>query len=508
MQSPRAAVIAAMMRKDFLLVWPLILAALISPAWSLTMTTQWFERLSPPLQLLPVGLGALLAGILALNTFHQDTPASLTHDWLTRPIGPATMVASKIIFLLLVLFLPTWVGHMIEHVIKHHSPGEVVLSSLASTMAPVGWVLALALLGLVTVSVKQASTWGYGVAAAAIAFTIARVLMPTIGGAGWLLTPLFMLGGGALAATVLWLVFQRRRPLAARVVYVAGSAVLFAVMLFVPPGPTLALQRALSPDAAAAAPVKLTSPGLCIAPGATVVTGMMDPMLLVADGGVAARPADSTVLIERTRARYILQDGRPADRVRPWNPLQREWATRWTAERATYEQMARDRATLRFDYDLALLEPAGPTTQIPIGRGRRYVPQLGYCSARNKLGVNVVECFKPFAHSAAVRVEVVGRPDATCVGCEMADYTPAIFHGAGARRNVAIALPGDAPRKSRIDLTGGAVRLTPMKVKAHFRRNVSTPLAPLAQVPVCSSEPGKITASMSRGAVSVEVRAY
>jgi len=220
-------ILAAIVRKDLLSLYPLaLLTALLFAAdvfilrWELVPMWPQFRPL-------------LLAMVLALTTlavFQLDAPVSVVDDWLCRPVPKAELVAAKLSFLFLVVYLPaalaTWVADLCRGAPAAEALQDAVL--LADRYLPLV-VPILLLTGLVTRTLVQ----GIGTL---IALFVCMFVLPTpftrapdptslaigdfgLSGAGldWLAMTPAKLVPVALTALAFWLVYWRRRILPARI---------------------------------------------------------------------------------------------------------------------------------------------------------------------------------------------------------------------------------------------------------------------------------------------------
>src|SRR5690349_2688336 len=269
----------AIVRKDLLSLYPLaLLTALLFAADVFILRWELVPLWTQARQLLLFVVGALST----LAVFQLDAPVSLVDDWLCRPVPRKELVAAKLVFLILVIYLPGAVATLVADLCLGASPGESLQDAVLLRERYVPLVVPLLLL---TALVTRTLVQGIGVL---IALFAGMFLVPTpfvhapdplnlaLGDVGlyaagleWLsITPALLLPL-LLAVLGFWLVYARRRILPARVLL--GVTACLAVFLFMLPMWLLpwttvsAAQRALhAVDApAAAAPIYLHATRTC-----------------------------------------------------------------------------------------------------------------------------------------------------------------------------------------------------------------------------------------------------
>ena len=253
--SIRLQAIAAIVRKDLHLFWPLALTVATLQFVSTTFFHEVTEfpglrtqavhpilHTSNPLFWIGAILPALLAAILIFVVVQADALTDRRHDWLTRPIGAMEIVAAKIAFVLAVVFAPFTIGDMIFTFAHQADPSismlpvaimlrnclfGILLAWLVSNLlqAALAAVGLLALAGLVTALVMAVLLFIYYAGRAHAGLPPSGV--PVI----HLSIPIWDRVAAQLALQVavmwptLWLLLARRKIGAARLVFIAAYSV-------------------------------------------------------------------------------------------------------------------------------------------------------------------------------------------------------------------------------------------------------------------------------------------
>jgi hypothetical protein len=272
------ALVAAIVRKDasslapivaltalLFLADPIILRLDLLPAWTSYN--------------LPVILVALV--VLILPVIQLDSAASLTDDWLCRPVPARELVAAKLALLFSAVYLPRAIGTFGADLALGLPLSEAFLDAVLLRDKP---ALLLLPIFLLIAAVTQTFVQGFGVL---FAIFIAVFALPTPfvrppgpltpgireflshAGMEWLASTPARLASIALAVCGFWLVYWRRRLAAARALLVAAVCALLLFMLL-PMGllswdATFALQQAsgTGPNADTAR-ISLRNPRVCL----------------------------------------------------------------------------------------------------------------------------------------------------------------------------------------------------------------------------------------------------
>ncbi|HEU4779745.1 MAG TPA: hypothetical protein VFS58_07660, partial [Steroidobacteraceae bacterium] len=120
-------ILRAILQKDVLSLLPLV---------ALTALLFLFDALVVRLDLLPLwatwGTVVLLVAfvVLIISVFQLDSPASLTEDWLCRPLRKRELLCAKLVLVLATIYLPHAIGTIIADVSLGFSVSEVLLDAV------------------------------------------------------------------------------------------------------------------------------------------------------------------------------------------------------------------------------------------------------------------------------------------------------------------------------------------------------------------------------------------
>lgn len=482
MAAPHIGVIAAIVRKDFNSLWPLIIGAAVLPIW---IVGDRLIDLPEPLPLLLFAIGAFAIIALAVTLFHQDAAPSVRHDWLTRPIGPVNLIAAKVAFLFLFLGAPVFVAQFARELLQDHSLAEALLSSLVVLTTGALAMIPVIFLALVTSSLVEA----LGVM---FAFAIVSVLALIFlqrnggngGGAAWILQDLDLAVALIFAVFITFLLFRRKAPMQARLAYFVGLTICTVGVAFMPGRAAIAvgLQQRMGADAPEAKSLSAKIEVICRREGGGAQNFRKNPAsYLHGDLAIAGQPAGWQVAIDHIQAQYLGRGDKAGERV--WAGAREAGApsaegNTWTLETPGPVDPANSQ-NLVWTYALTLLEPVGSQDLIADGK-RRYLPGFGYCNTEwDGRGEVNVKCFKPFSQPAAISTQVVGKPQTFNLTSTPISYRPAILEGLGDYRQ-------GSPRRQAIgkQLSPPQVlRLTAYAPRAHVSRQMSMPLP--SALPTC-----------------------
>src|SRR5688572_22990648 len=176
----------------------------------------------------PVVLAALV--VLLLSIFQSDSPASLTDDWLCRPVPKGSLLAAKLLLLLACVYLPRAIGTFAADLGLGFPLAESFLDAVLLQDPLTLFVLPILLF---TAIVTRTLVQGFGVL---FAILLCVFVFPTpfvrppgplspgireellyTSGLQWLATTPAMLASLVLLAIGFWLVYWRRRVTPARV---------------------------------------------------------------------------------------------------------------------------------------------------------------------------------------------------------------------------------------------------------------------------------------------------
>jgi pimeloyl-ACP methyl ester carboxylesterase len=441
------SILGAVLKKDVRSILPLVtLTALLFLADALILR----------LDLLPLwsiwGTTVLLVAfvVLIIVVFQLDSPASLTEDWLCRPLRKRELLGAKFALVLSVVYLP----HAIGTVIADLSLGFPVSETLFdAALLPDGLFVLLMPLVLFIAIITRTFVQAFGVLFA-IFVCVFVIPSPFVrapspfdldindawlgSGMIWLSITPARLASFALVVLGFWLVYWRRRLTLARVLMAATVCVtVFLVVLpasLMPWESTFALQAAFSPAPPAdAARISLRNSRTCF-PAAMRAQQSTDVAFVAARNGarlwdeeglqsigpnsvafltaieVRGLPLDWRAKLTHARADYsagstLLESLRPASYLtdkRGGGALTHVWML----PEHTLEKLQDTQPQLQLTYSLALLKPREHS--LPTDGKRYTLPGLGWCSAKiveagNRIDV---DCFSAITHPAQITAQL------------------------------------------------------------------------------------------------------
>lgn len=428
------------LRKDLRLLWPL--AVLIAAIHLLSATLDvWLGRFLEPRQILALARGLPILSflgvvILTIVVVQQDPIPGDRQDWLTRPIRRRSLVAGKLLFILLLVIAPLFLSDFVQG-LADGFPLAVAFGAAVSRSVSVSCFLALPALalGAVTRDLTQALALVFAFLVVWIGAHFVLVVglgahVPLAGlGASWMVAASWAVIAVIATATVVLLQYMRRQTLSSRVV-IAVAVICGELSLFLPLRMVMAVEGRLSSDLAAATPVALAfdpqaGPFRVQAGGAAHIARMANPNPLLFAGAPRARPAElllpvradglqpgDVLFVDRADIRVVggtgaslyggaangqrttLYEGRAnlsIDGVASIADTQMEIHQGDRGPPHAYEPVfipqsdfARlgDRPlTLELRYSLTLLRPV-PAVSIPAADGDARLPGIGWCATR------------------------------------------------------------------------------------------------------------------------------
>jgi len=209
----------------------------------------------------PMILMALV--VLAMSVFQLDSPASLTDDWLCRPVGKRELISAKLLLVLAVVYLPRAIGALIADLSLGCSVGEAFLDAVLLQDKLTLFELPIILFGAI---VTRTFVQGFGVMFAIFicVFVIPTPFVRPVGplrpgirdellftGMQWLAVTPAKLAALILLAIGFWLMYWRRRIAAARILMALAACItlLFVLipMALIPWNATFAIQAGFGP---------------------------------------------------------------------------------------------------------------------------------------------------------------------------------------------------------------------------------------------------------------------
>lgn len=485
---------AAILKKDVLSLYPLLsLTALLQAADILMARMDLWPALN---SILPVVL-ILANSIAVIAVIQTDPPASLTDDWLCRPVPRRALLLAKGLLLVLVLYLPRVLTLLVVDLQQGYALGESLLEALlVQSMISMLYLPIVLMAALCTASLIQAMGLLMGLFIL-VGFVVPNFLLPPHGpenmavgealsmnGLLWTGTIPAKLLFVCMSALCLWAAYrQRNLPLARGAL--AGGVVLGVLAYSGPTGllpwdTTFALQRALyGAEPAADSPAHTASLHQTLACFPSLRVGGLandgdfssarqrlgvhlwdDEQLKVAGEDAVAfvtkvssrgLPKDWRIQTAYVQARYYGSAAAPLLTLRPSaymagsiNGFAGETTTHtWLLPEAALRRLAQiAEPRLEFDYSVAVLKPV--STQLAIDGERRRLAGIGHCSARRDTLENqiLVDCFSAGRQAALLAAELDGVP-ASRVDSGPIDYSPKPLRWLNSMRvELAVQSPG------------------------------------------------------------------
>ncbi len=509
--------IAAVVRKDMLLLWPLAACAMLLLTGYNAIQGEDLARLPELVRfLLPVS-AYISSGLLIASAIYADAPAGIRHEWLTRPVSRPVLLAAKAAFVLTVVLVPVVIGETIAGIRRGAPWEEIILAATSIGWSPVASVL------LICVIAAMTSTLIEGIVIAALTLGLSQLLVPVvlnfsgtgeelyISGAFWIAERPRVLFAFAVGAVLMWMMYAHRRTRAARTIFTAAVLLLVISPLFTPWRTVFAAQKRLAPSPSASDPIRIERNGACLRaitvnpPSAVSSSGDDEPAWssnALSDvlssrrwsedqrrtAGARAIGFETAVtlsgaplgwrtIVARVDAAYVHSDNRILHELRParFTPTLRRVDTGtqlvshyWLLPRTTGEALATVDADLSVDYSLTLLRPVSSTV-IPADGQRRRIEGFGFCDAQFDRATSTiaVDCFKRGAQPGQMTANLVGGSADLEVASDYPDYTPSAFEVLGGRRHIMVLR--NVPKEDAERVT-----LTNYEPQAHFNRTVTS----------------------------------
>lgn len=497
------ALIGAIVRKDFLIMWPLVAVLLTM----LLIQSDLIDQLLPSFaREWANGVSAVAAMLFILGVIHQDASASLRHDWLAKPIPSVTLLAGKVAFIAAAIYVPAIVFDFIHQLTIGHTLTESLLKATSIRLDGFAAMLTMILFAAVTGTLLEA-------AGALVAVFVIVVFVQIIGklllnvdeslfivGMDWLMLWPIRYLPLLLFVPLLWIQYRQRRTALARSIVAGG---VFAALLPMLLGPDIGfgIQKAMAANAPAGDKVTVTLASDCFLSIVLDADSMAEPMdrtyasraqlspslwpydtrMEAGTGAIAfatavtaeGYPPGWKQLIGAARASYVSAEGVELHRLEAaFGPV--AWYTGmnadnashfWLVPRAEFDNARQHAAQLVLDYSMSLLEPVA-SSELTVDAPRRYLHGLGYCEAKadRAIGAVKVNCFKRGVQPAMLFAAPIDA-DGADVLSGIPDYGPSVFEYLSGKsygmtlRHVAGATPA-------------RVKVTAYEDRAHFNRQV------------------------------------
>ena len=388
--------------------------------------------------------------VLIISVFQVDSPASLSEDWLCRPVRKRELLGSKFLLVLATIYLPHAIGTVIADVSLGYPISEILLDAV---LLPDELFLILMPVMMFVAIITRTFVQAFGVL---FAIFICVFVVPTpfvrppgpfdlaiydellTSGMIWLAIAPARLASLAFVVLAFWLVYWRRNLWLARALMVATVCVI--VFLFVlamklmPWESTFALQAASGPAPPAdSARIALRSTRTCFP--ATMRSQQSTDVVFVAarnnarlwdEEGLHAVGPNSVAFLTVIEARGLPLDwrvklnyaradfsagGAPLESLRPANYITDSRSGGalthvWMLPESTLRKLRGVQPQLQLTYSLALLKPREHS--LPTDGKRHTLPGLGWCSAKvDEPGNRIdVDCFGAITHPAQITAQL------------------------------------------------------------------------------------------------------
>lgn len=495
--------VAAVLRKDLWLFWPLaVLAALLNALVSFGANELQFMALGFLLE----GVTGLASALLILLVFHADSAVSGNRDWLTRPVPGLTLLAAKSVFVVLAILLPGVLGFMLLGFDAGRPPAEVVVAGVLTGLSGAALLNALGtmVVAALTSSIRQTIVaFLAGIVLLGTAFGLLGTgsypdFMDMAPGTIWMLWNSLLLLATFTALGVLWILYRRRGRATALALSVAAALIGGTIFYTTTWSRMFAIQQRVAPDPAAASAISVSLLPRCFpdpvpevagepseSPGLKLPMSMFTPRQQARAGTDPVQlsvrlitdhvPEGGRVVATRSGLTYRTAAGEAVSLGQGRTVLQ--WVRTdsgqlaidqyWMLSKQDYERLVADPGiTTHLDYSLSLLQPE-ETAVFTADGSRSYQSGIGFCGAPEHAwaGEELVTCHVVGDQPALLAVGFEGdSSQADRPGGEL-DFTPAVLDFWGGRRH-AIRLD---------DVTGRQVRVTTYEARAHFSRQFDVP---------------------------------
>jgi hypothetical protein len=507
------ALARAVLIKDVLLLWPLALLSIATILTRYLLKTE-FDLIQ---MLLPL-MAALVPTVFLLGLVHQDAPASLRHDWLTRPVGTRHLLIAKTVLAVLVVVVPSVLGPVLAALRDGAPASEALLSAIAGEKIQITVGVALLLIAALTTTLLEAA--GMALAFFLLVAVVPPFLLPISGlsegvmvlGSAWAVISAFLIVAVVGAAAVLWLQYAERRTTAARGAFAVMLVAFGVLMMTFGWNVVYALQSLITP---ATAP-----PGFAIASVRDCFeTEAVDPLLQ----GTTTPPdtpwdrdtrkkagANAIGFWTAIRSQGLPQGWRMFPGYRRGNFLDTQGKTistieptrfttswkaapggglearnPWLLTRARFDELKEHAQAFKLDYELTLIAPVHGG-EIPVDGARHEVEGLGTCKASAEApGAVRVSCFKSGSQAEMLTALPAGASPEQETRFDAPDFGPAFLRNSiGLTRELRL----------RVATSPARIRLTAYEARAHLTRSITVAGMPGKTANACPAEPKAVPA--------------
>jgi pimeloyl-ACP methyl ester carboxylesterase len=503
-------ILAAVLRKDVSSLAPIVtVIALLFLSDALILRLELVPGW--PTYSITVVLVALI--VLVMSVFQLDSAASLTDDWLCRPVRKRELLGAKLLLVFSVVYLPRAIGTFAADLALGFRVSESLLDAVLLHDEISLFLLPVFLFAAI---VTRTFVQGFGVV---FAIYISVLVVPSAfvrpqsplspgireelfhSGLQWLATTPAKLACLTLLAIGFWLVYWRRRLAAARALL--GATVCITLLLLVLPmalvpwDTTIAIQKAFVPAPTAdTSLITLRHPRSCfiaarraeLATDAAFVAATLgsgdrmwedealkgfgpDAIAFLTQIEARGLPRDWRIKVNYVQARYStggtsLYSLRPASYITA--PGDGALAHSWMLPESAVTRLRGAQAQLDLDYSLTLLQPR--EHRVPTDGDRHELPGLGYCSAGvDEPGNRIeVDCFTASAHVAQISAELNDIPATRAFGQDGVNFAPAWARWPYGKR---VRLAIGSPRLARHD----TITVTAWETGGHVEKGLRLP---------------------------------
>jgi len=487
--------IAHVLRKDWILLWPLaVLVTAIQVGYEWTNYKLGFFTAHPVAgQLLQLMTGAWLVAIVVLSAavVQEDTIPGVDQDWLIRPVPRTQLLMAKLLFLLLTICVPMLLVNVADALALGFPAG----ASIGLALYKESYVVLCLILPVMALASATRNLVELLVLMAAMVVVYAACLW--VGGAffgadrcptcdtaiSWIQHLLQHLGVLAGAIVILCLQYYRRRTQLSRGVAFAGVVVV--VCLQIPWNVAFGIQSWVTGSHGGAASVSIdvdtgaaprNTGGVVTVP--LKISGVAEDEFLMADRARFTIKTDAGKILYRGTNSYRGSAPLTADRGEADSGVGTVLAS-MELPRSIYSHLPAAQVQLGIDYSLTVM---GRTAEFKLRAvdGEVRSPALGVCQSRSSTNVVLLRCKQigqaPVCYRATLIVPE-GRHNPEVLECS-ADYRPYIPPPANMIAFSGLQLPtADSAGLAHYPVDPSSVneayiRLEVYQPRAHFQRQI------------------------------------
>ena len=429
-------VMKAVLRKDFLQLWPIVALAAALLFLRNILLSQLGASMSGLRTAVEIANG-LACCTLLVAVIQQDALTGVRHDWLTRPISRGRLFAAKAIFIVGASTAPADLSLIAGSLLSGHPLSEALVEGTQFSLNWIGPLLILAALATLSNTLLKAAGTVLAVTTfAALAVPLTMRFGPDSEliygwGIGWITESIYLLLVLAATSAILWVQYARRDLRRSIAIAVIATVLAVSLPLLLTQRLVFGMQKLFS---SAADEQKITTK---LAPGCFPVESDDHPQTWVRVWGShlgpnpvgfsttleTTVPKGSLAMVGAARLSYVDGEGHTLMTLKPPSgndPMHAVGATtrtdRWLLSRAEYERLVAQRAHARLTYSVSLLEPT-VSRDFAADGSRRYIDGLGSCGAGlsetrtedSRVMAMVADCLKHGAQPALTALSVNGE---------------------------------------------------------------------------------------------------